>query len=68
MSELQETVYLIFIQKIINLTYKAVLLKEGKDLTIISNGDVLSEGIKQLKSLVKKGIEAEVISVPLSNL
>ncbi len=45
--------------------YKAVLLKEGKDLTIISNGDVLSEAYKAAEILSQKGIEAEVISVPV---
>lgn len=45
--------------------YKAVLLKEGKDLTIISNGDVLSEAYKATEILSQKGIDAEVISVPV---
>lgn len=45
--------------------YKAVVLKEGKDLTIISNGDVLSEAYKAAEILSSKGIEAEVISVPV---
>lgn len=45
--------------------YKAVLLKEGKDLTIISNGDVLSEAYKAAEILSQKGIDAEVISVPV---
>lgn len=45
--------------------YKAVVLREGKDLTIISNGDVLSEACKAADILAKKGIDAEVVSVPV---
>ena len=45
--------------------YKAVVLKDGKDLTIISNGDVLSEAYKAAEMLSKKGIKAELISVPV---
>ena len=44
---------------------KAVLLKEGSDLTIISNGDVLAEAIKAAQLLSEKGINAEVISMPV---
>lgn len=45
--------------------YKAVVLREGKDLTIISNGDVLSEACKAADILAKKGIDAELVSVPV---
>ena len=45
--------------------YKAVVLKEGKDLTIVSNGDVLSEAYRAAEILETKGIKAEVISVPV---
>lgn len=45
--------------------YKANILKEGKDLTIISNGDVLAEAYKAAEILTSKGIDAEVISVPV---
>jgi len=45
--------------------YKAVLLKAGKDLTIVSNGDVLAEACKAAEILETKGISAEVISVPV---
>ncbi len=45
--------------------YKAVVLKEGTDLTIISNGDVLAEAYKAAEILETKGIKAEVISVPV---
>ncbi|MCM1003753.1 MAG: transketolase family protein [Candidatus Gastranaerophilales bacterium] len=44
---------------------KAVILKEGKDLTIISNGDVLAEAYKAAEILESKGISAEVISLPV---
>lgn len=42
---------------------KAYRLKEGTDLTIISNGDVLAEAYKAAELLSKKGIDAEVISM-----
>lgn len=45
--------------------YKAVVLKEGKDLTIISNGDVLAEAYKASELLMQKGIDVEVISTPV---
>ena len=45
--------------------YKANVLKEGKDLTIISNGDVLAEAYRAAEILASKGIDAEVISVPV---
>lgn len=45
--------------------YKAVVLKEGHDVTIVSNGDVLSEAIRATEILSKKGINAEIISVPV---
>ncbi len=44
---------------------KAVILKEGKDVTLISNGDVLSETYKAAEILEKQGISAEVISTPV---
>ena len=44
---------------------KAVVLNEGQDLTIISNGDILSEAIKASELLEAKGIKAEVISMPV---
>lgn len=44
---------------------KAFILKEGKDLTILSNGDVLAEAYKAAEILESKGIQAEVISVPV---
>lgn len=45
--------------------YKAVVLKEGKDLTIVSNGDVLAEALKAAEILEQKGVSAEVISLPV---
>ncbi len=45
--------------------YKAVTLKEGNKLTIISNGDVLAEAYKAAEILATKGINAEVISIPV---
>lgn len=44
---------------------KAVLLKEGTDLTLISNGDVLAETLKAAEILAEKNIKAEVISLPV---
>jgi len=44
---------------------KANLLREGKDITIISNGDVLAETIKATELLAKHNINAEVISLPV---
>jgi len=44
---------------------KAIVLKEGKDLTLISNGDVLSEAILAGEILAQKGIDAEIISMPV---
>ena len=43
---------------------KAVVLKEGKDLTIVSNGDELVEVCKAVNILEEKGIDAELISLP----
>lgn len=45
--------------------HKAFVLKEGKDLTLISNGDVLAETLKAAEILAEKDINAEVISVPV---
>ena len=45
--------------------HKAVVLKEGSDLTIISNGDVLAEACKAAEILTQKGINTEIISVPV---
>ena len=44
---------------------KAVVLNEGNDVTIVSNGDVLQEACKAVDMLAKKGVNAELISVPV---
>jgi len=44
---------------------RAVVLKEGKDVTIISNGDILQEACKAVELLEKNGIDAELISLPV---
>ena len=44
---------------------KACVLKEGKDLTIIANGDILSEVCKAVEILAQKGVDAELISMPV---
>ncbi len=44
---------------------KAVVLKEGTDVTLISNGDVLVETLKAAEILAEKNINAEVISLPV---
>lgn len=44
---------------------KAVILKEGSDITLISNGDVLQETLKAAEILAEKNINAEVVSVPV---
>lgn len=44
---------------------KAFVLKKGKDVTIISNGDILAEVCKASDMLETQGISAEVISMPV---
>ena len=44
---------------------KAVKIKEGKDVTIISNGDTLVEVIDCAKILEEKGINGEIIHIPV---
>lgn len=44
---------------------KMNILKTGKDITIISNGDVLSEVCKASDLLESRGINAEIISAPV---
>lgn len=44
---------------------KAVILKEGKDLTLISNGDILAEVCEAVNILEKSGISVELISMPV---
>lgn len=43
---------------------KAVIIKEGTDVSLLSNGETLHEAVKCAKMLEEKGINAEVINVP----
>jgi len=42
---------------------KAVLLREGKDVSIFATGIMVSEALKAAEELQKEGIEAEVINI-----
>ncbi len=42
---------------------KGVLLKEGKDVTIIATGLCVNESLEAAKLLASKGIDAEVINI-----
>lgn len=44
---------------------KAVILKEGKDVSIFVTGDLLAEVLKANDILEKNGIDAEIINVPV---
>lgn len=44
---------------------KAIILREGSDVTLIASGDILSEVIKAGEILDSKGISAEIINVPV---
>lgn len=44
---------------------KAQVLKEGKDLTIVTNGETLQEVVEAVEELAKQGIDAEVINAPV---
>ncbi len=44
---------------------KAIVLKEGKDVSIFVTGDLLAEVIKANEILEKNGIDAEIINVPV---
>jgi len=45
--------------------YKAVIIEEGSDITLISNGETLIEVIECAKILKAQGINAEVINIPV---
>ena len=45
--------------------YKAEILKQGKDITLISTGDIFSETVKSEEILREKGIDVELINVPV---
>ena len=44
---------------------KALVMKEGKDVTIITNGETLVEVLDTVDLLEKNGINAEIINVPV---
>lgn len=45
--------------------HKAIVIKEGTDVTLLTCGDVLSEVIKAGEILSSHGISAEIINVPV---
>ena len=46
-------------------TVDETILKEGKDVSIFSTGDILSEAIRAGEILAENGIDAEIIDVPV---
>ena len=44
---------------------KAVILKEGSDVSVFSTGDIFSEALKAVLLLEEKGINAELINIPV---
>ena len=44
---------------------KAKVLKDGKDVTIVTNGETLAEVIECANILEQKGIDAQVINMPV---
>ena len=44
---------------------KAVILKEGADVTLFTCGDILSEVIRAGEILEQKGISAEIVNIPV---
>ena len=44
---------------------KAVILKEGKDVSVFTNGEMLAEVIEASEILEKEGISTEVINIPV---
>ena len=44
---------------------QAVVLKEGQDVSIFVTGDILTEVLRAGEILAQKGIEAEIINVPV---
>ena len=44
---------------------KAVVLKEGRDVSIFATGDILAEVIRAGEILAQKGIDAEIINIPV---
>ena len=43
---------------------KAKLMREGKDLTIVTNGETLQESLIAVEELAKKGIDVELLHIP----
>ena len=44
---------------------KAVIIKEGSDVTLFSYGDIFAEVLKADQILTKNGINAEIINIPV---
>lgn len=44
---------------------KAVVMREGSDVTLITNGETLVETVDCAKMLQEKGINAEIINIPV---
>lgn len=44
---------------------KAVIMQEGSDVTLITNGETLVETVDCAKMLQEKGINAEIINIPV---
>lgn len=44
---------------------KAIILREGKDVTIVTNGETLAEVLECADILEKSGIEAQIIHLPV---
>ena len=45
--------------------YKAVVMKEGKDVTVVTNGETTCEVLKAAEILEKEGISIEVVHAPV---
>ena len=43
---------------------KAKIMKEGKDLTLITNGETLQEALVAIDELTNKGIDVELLHIP----
>lgn len=43
---------------------KAKLMREGKDITIVTNGETLQESLIAVEELAKKGIDVELLHIP----
>ena len=45
--------------------HKAVIIKEGADVSLVATGDIMSEVLKAAEILEKNGISTEIINVPV---